>query len=54
MTEERLRQVLAHQMPDREKRKRADVVIETGLGKGPALRTLKTALRALPGRRFMW
>jgi dephospho-CoA kinase len=33
MTEARLAQVLAQQMPDREKRARADFVVETGLGK---------------------
>ena len=32
MTEDRLRQVLARQMPDSEKRRRADVVIPSGLG----------------------
>jgi dephospho-CoA kinase len=33
MTEARLAQILAQQMPDREKRARADFVVETGLGK---------------------
>jgi dephospho-CoA kinase len=33
MTEARLAQVLAQQMPDREKRARADFIVETGLGK---------------------
>jgi dephospho-CoA kinase len=33
MTEARLAQILAQQMPDREKRVRADFVVETGLGK---------------------
>lgn len=32
MSEDRFLNVLAHQMPDREKRRRADVVIETGRG----------------------
>jgi dephospho-CoA kinase len=54
MTEERLRQILAHQMPDREKRQRADFVIETGLGKGPALSALKSVLRALRNRGVVW
>ena len=33
MTEARLAQILAQQMPDREKRAKADFVVETGLGK---------------------
>jgi dephospho-CoA kinase len=33
MTEARFAQVLKQQMPDREKRRRADFVVETGLGK---------------------
>jgi dephospho-CoA kinase len=33
MTEARLAQILAQQMPDEEKRARADFVVETGLGK---------------------
>ncbi|OAN50340.1 dephospho-CoA kinase [Paramagnetospirillum marisnigri] len=44
MTEERLKAILAKQMPDVEKRKRADFVIQTGLGKAFALRRLRAAV----------
>lgn len=41
MTRERLQAILAKQMPDGEKRRRADFVVPTGLGMRPALRHLK-------------
>ncbi|MBI3447271.1 MAG: dephospho-CoA kinase [Magnetospirillum sp.] len=44
MTPERLALILAKQMPDGDKRRRADFVIATGLGKAPALKRLKTIL----------
>ncbi len=47
MTDERLRQILALQMPDAEKRRRADFVIQTGLGQAPALYQLKRILKRL-------
>jgi dephospho-CoA kinase len=47
MTRQRLDAVLAKQLPDVEKRKRADVVIPTGLGKGPALGVLKRLVARL-------
>lgn len=47
MTRQRLDAVLAKQMPDVEKRRRADVVVPTGLGKGPALRVLKRLVARL-------
>lgn len=47
MTDERLRQILALQMPDAEKRRRADFVIQTGLGHAPALYQLKGILKRL-------
>ena len=47
MTEERLRQVLAKQMPDREKRRRADFVVETGLGKRYTLRRISEIVSIL-------
>lgn len=50
MTAERLAGVEARQMPDAEKRRRADVVIETGLGRRHSLARLRRALKRLRGR----
>lgn len=47
MTRARLDAVLAKQMPDRQKRHLADVVIPTGLGKVPALKRLKALVQKL-------
>jgi dephospho-CoA kinase len=44
MTKARLAAIEARQMPDREKRRRADIVIETGLGKRHSLQALRRAL----------
>lgn len=55
MTPERFAAILAKQVPDREKRRRADFVIETGLGKRHALNRLLTIVRLAttkPGRRW--
>jgi dephospho-CoA kinase len=46
MSEERLGAVLAQQMPDAEKRRRADWVLPTGLGKATTLRRLRSVLSA--------
>lgn len=45
MTAERLAGIEARQMPDAEKRRRADVVVPTGLGRRTALRHLQRAVR---------
>jgi dephospho-CoA kinase len=50
MTATRLGAILAQQMPDREKRRRADFVVATGLGRGLTLRRLKAILRMLRER----
>ncbi len=47
MTEQRLRDILAKQTPDREKRRRTPYVIETGLGKRHSLRMLRRFLGAI-------
>lgn len=47
MTEEKFKGILASQMPDREKRARADFVVLTGLGKAHAERALKKAIGSL-------
>ncbi len=51
MTAARLAMIRAQQMPDAEKRRRADFVIQTGLGKDEALRELNAAVRLLASRR---
>ena len=45
MNDEKLAGILARQMPDSEKRRRADVVAVTALGYLPTLRALKRAIR---------
>ncbi len=47
MTMERLAEIRAQQMPDREKCRRADFVIRTGLGKADTLRQLRSMLANL-------
>lgn len=51
MTEEKLRAILARQTPDAEKRRRADVVIPSGLGRAVTWRALGRALKKLQGKR---
>ena len=53
MTPARFQAILAKQMPDREKRRRADFVVNTGLSKAATLRQLRaivTLLRRRPSR----
>lgn len=45
MSEDRFRNILKNQMPDQEKRKRADFVIQTGLGRAYTLWELKKVLK---------
>ena len=47
MTLARLAAILAHQMPDREKRRRADFVLRTGGARREALRSLKAIVDSL-------
>jgi dephospho-CoA kinase len=51
MTERRLMAILSHQMPDHEKRKRADFVVPTGLSRNLSLRRLRSIVRLLRDRR---
>ena len=47
MTAERLSSILKKQMPDGEKRRRADYVLHTGLGRAATVRAIKKILRHL-------
>ena len=51
MTPDKLAGILVRQMSDREKRQRADFVIETGLHKGRALKSLRRVIRELRAAR---
>ncbi|HVL72692.1 MAG TPA: dephospho-CoA kinase [Beijerinckiaceae bacterium] len=50
MTTEKLAAILAKQMPDREKRRRAHFLVDTGRGFEAAERQVRDILRALAGR----
>jgi dephospho-CoA kinase len=52
MTVERFRQVITSQMPDAEKRRRADWVVDTGLGRRPTLAALARVVRELKSDRW--
>jgi dephospho-CoA kinase len=47
MTEAEIDRVLARQMPDAEKRRRADVVVRTGLSRHHAQRQLRRLIQGL-------
>ena len=51
MTPETLAGILARQMPDAEKRRRADFVVPSNLGRGVTLRRLKEIVRLLAKRK---
>jgi dephospho-CoA kinase len=51
MTERRLTAILNHQMPDREKRRRADFVVSTGLSRNLSSRRLRAIVRLLTDKR---
>jgi dephospho-CoA kinase len=50
MTEARFRAILAKQMPDAEKRRRADIVVPSGLGRAVTFRRLARLVRRLQCR----
>jgi dephospho-CoA kinase len=52
MTDKRLAAILSNQMPDSEKRRRADFVLSTGLSRGLSLRRLRSIVRFLRGVRL--
>jgi dephospho-CoA kinase len=47
MDADQIAAIIARQMPDREKRRRADVVVRTGLSRFASLRTLKPLIASL-------
>ncbi|MCB2108041.1 MAG: dephospho-CoA kinase [Rhodobacteraceae bacterium] len=53
MTPEKLAGALARQMPDIEKRARADLVLPTGIGKRETLRRIATAVRVIKQRQTL-
>ena len=50
MSVEKLEVILSKQMPDAEKRQRADFIIDTGRGLDPAFAEVKAVVEALKGR----
>src|SRR5205807_10669864 len=51
MTERRFTAILQKQLPDREKHRRADFIVPTGLGRNLTLRRLSTIVRVLRDRK---
>ena len=52
MTAEKFTAILARQMPDAEKRARADYIIHTGLGLAQTLKSLKLTLKDIEAKEF--
>ena len=52
MTGKRFAAILSNQMPDYEKRRRADFVVPTGLSRGLSLRRLRAIVRLLRAKRL--
>jgi dephospho-CoA kinase len=52
MTNKRFVAILSNQMPDSEKRRRADFVVSTGLSRGLSLRRLRAIVRLLRAGRL--
>ena len=52
MTDKRFAAILSNQMPDYEKRRRADFVVPTGLSRGLSLRRLRAIVRLLRAKRL--
>ncbi len=51
MSEARFRSIVNRQMPDAEKKKRSDFVVQTGLGRAHSLRQIRKIVRVLRGIR---
>lgn len=51
MTEEKFQAILARQMPDAEKRRRADFIVDTSHGFDAARENVRAILRAIEGKR---
>ena len=47
MTDEQIAAIIARQMPDSQKRRRADLIVRTGLSRNAALRPLRRLVRSL-------
>jgi dephospho-CoA kinase len=54
MTQARLRHILSHQMPDREKRRRADFIIPTGIPRGETRLVITHLIACLRARRVRY
>ncbi len=53
MDRARVEAIIARQMPDAEKRKRADFIVHSGLGRGPAFAEIRRCVDELRGRRML-